>query len=283
MTKIIYMLRDQDDGSITDGPLLGEPGLDLTSLANAFRDHRYAQSAAKGEDYCFVNNSEFVSWLIEKKVLSALPTETLTYQINTHGDHRYVPAHWPLCPSCGVGRGEDEMGQVFHDLNRSEWHRKCTSCNHIWDCRVEPYHSNRPMLDDDGRYIPNGCVPYAISKAGGLALPDVLEVCLRSGWSEIDGMDEQRGIHAAQMLGLKMVPAPFGGVGARMVAGKPTLRKLISAFSPVKSYIIATRGHWLAFVNNAICDPAGTSLRTEVLCHWEVQRARSKGRRNERI
>ena len=127
------------------------------------------------------------------------------------------------------------------------------------------------MLEDDGRYIPNGCVPYAISQASGISIHDVLDVCARHGWGS-DGMHTEHALAAAAELGLRLIPGPVGLLGP-----KPTLRRLLGALPTATSYIAETRDHWLAIVNGVNRDPADKSRRTEVIRYWEVQRG---GRRD---
>lgn len=267
MAKVVYMLHEEH-GSLAGGPLLGEPGLNFSALAAEFRVQCFAQCEATGDDYCFVSESDFVSWLLEREILSPMESVAVTVKIDTSGENAYVPNHWPLCPECGLGRGEQDMGRVAYSLNRAEWRHKCTKCGHAWGHHDEPYYYDKPMLDDDGRCIQSGCVPYSISQAGGLPMPQVLEVCRDRGWCEGEGIPEDKGIDAARVLGLRVTAGHV-----QMVAGKLTLRRLLDTLSPTKNYIVATRGHWLAVVKGENRDQADTSLRTEVTGYWEVQPA----------
>lgn len=87
------------------------------------------------------------------------------------------------------------------------------------------------MVDDDGRYIHSGCVPYAISQAGGVPMDRAVEVCRAHGWVEGNGIDEDLGVAAAIACGLEMVERT-----AQQVAGALTLRKLFDRLSPSSSY-----------------------------------------------
>lgn len=262
--NIVYMLRDPY-GSSEIGPLLGKPGLDFGSLAAEFRTEIYAKHEAEGKDWCLPTTSEFVDWLIGRGLLTSLNTISITLDIDTSGENAYVPSHWPLCPECGEGRGDEEMGRVLHSLNRREWFRKCTKCSHTWDHHDEPYRGGQPMLDDDGRYIDGGCVPYAISQAGGIPMDHAVAVCRKHGWAEGQGIEGFGGVAAAVACGLVLVEQEV-----RQIAGTLTLRKLFDRLPSSGSYIVAIRGHWLAFVGGENRDQAGTHLRAEVTSCWEV-------------
>lgn len=262
--KVVYTLYD-DNGCFAGGPYIGEPELNFSTLADSFRKERYAKAEADREDYCIIFEHDFVFWLLEKGILSPMDSTSVTVTLDTQGDNRYIPAHWPLCPVCEEGRGEETTGRVLHPLNRQDWHRQCTNCGHTWDHHDEPYQSGKPMLADDGRCIASGCVPYSISQAGGLPMTEVLAVCTKHGWSEANGMYDAHGILAAKELGLHMqLRQP------ETVDGRLTLRKLLGMLSPAKSYIVSTRNHWLAVVKGESRDQANTSMRAEVAGYWEV-------------
>lgn len=264
MPGAIYTLSD-DNGGFVGGPFVGEPGLDFVALAARFRTERYAKAEAEGEDYCFIFEHDFMFWLLGNGILSPMEVVAVTVALDTHGEHRYIPAHWPRCPECGEGRGEETMGRVMRQLNRCDWHRKCTHCGHTWDHHDDPYLGDQPMLEDDGRCVHNGCVPYSISQAGEVPINEVLAVCTRHGWSEAGGMYDTHGILAAAELGLSMVPRQMVGI-----EGKLTLRKLLERLTPTKNYIVATRNHWLAVVKGESRDQANTSMRAEVAGYWEI-------------
>lgn len=259
---IVYMI--QGDGS-THGPYLGAPGIDFASLAAKFRDERYAEAEKAEEDFCWVGEDQFVAWLLAQEFLRPMQSTQVTVSIDTQ-ESRYLPKHWPICPSCDLGRGEEMMGRVLHSLNRADWHRKCTHCGHDWDHRDEPYLFDQPMQEDDGRHIESGCVPYSISQAGELPMEDVLRVCAKHGWRENHGMFDSDGLAAANELGLQLVP-----IQSRMIAGKRTLRRELASLPPSKNYIVSTNNHWLAVVRGKSRDPAETNLRTEVQFCWEVK------------
>jgi hypothetical protein len=264
MTKVVYMLHDAD-GRLAGGPLVGEPGLDFSALSAEFRALRYTQSEAAREDYCSISEYDLVEWLVGRGILVPMASVSVTVEVDTSGENRYVPSYWPLCPECNVGRGDDTPGAIEHSLNRWKWFFTCTACGNVWGHRDEPYDQKEPMIDDDGRTVAGGCVPYSISQASGLPMSRVLEVCRDRGWGEGDGMPEDEGIQAARTVGLRMVPGRVP-----MIAGKQTLRRILDALSPMKNYIVATRGHWLAVVKGENRDQANTNLRTEVTGYWEV-------------
>lgn len=260
----VYQLASHYGGTV-GGPIVGPPGLDLATFVAQYRIERYAAAEAAREDYCYVSDDDFLGWLIEKEIVQPLPHQLLDVEIESTGEHAYVPKHWPLCPECGRGRGGEEMGRVLHGLNRAEWFCKCTECGHAWGHQDLPYMSGKPMLDDDGRYTEGGCVPYAISQVGGLPIAAVLEACRERGWSEGFGMRDRDGLSVARAFGLEVMTVPLAGVRGRL-----TLRRVLDRLSAQKNYIIATNGHWLPIVGGENRDPAETSMRSEVLNCWEI-------------
>lgn len=246
-------------------PVIGPMGLDLDALVPQYRAEVYGEAESKEDDFCFVSEEGFLGWLIDKGIVRSLPLQFLTATIESTGEHAYVPKHWPECPACGCGRGEEEMGRVLHHLNRAEWFRKCTACGHTWNHQDQPYLGDKPMLEDDGRYTPGGCVPYTISQVGDLPIEEVLEACRARGWSE-HGLDDVEGLSVARSFSLTV--KSFRPL--RHMAGKLTLRRVLDALSSTSNYIIATNGHWLPVVRGENRDPAETNMRSEVLNCWEV-------------
>ncbi len=265
MKTVVYQLAESY-GTYVGPPVIGPPDLDLTGYAARYRAENYTAAEANQDDYCLVSEEGFLEWLIAKGIVRPLPYQTLTVAIEKTGEHAYTPKHWPECPSCGRGRGEEEMGRVLHELNRAEWFRKCTECGHTWGHQDQPYMGDKPMLEDDGRYVEAGCVPYSISKVGGFPMEKVLEVCRERGWSEQHGMDDHEGISVARSFGLNVEFFRH----LRHVEGRVTLRRVLDILPAGKNYIIATKRHWLPVVRGENCDPANTSLRSEVLNCWEV-------------
>lgn len=259
--KQVYMLYDEN-GYFENGPYLGEPGLDFSLLATRFRDERYAAAEARKDEDCLLLEQDFIRWMIEEGVLVPMEVARTTIALETQGKNRYAPAHWPSCPVCQAGRGEEMPGRILRDLNRWDWHRKCTVCAHEWDYQDRPWDSGKPMLEDDGRYIVNGCVPYAISQAGGLPIDEVVRVCREYGWREFDGMCEDHGLLAATAIGLQLSP--------KRIPGTMTLRQFLNQLDLGKTYIVSTRDHWLAVVKGENRDVAKTSMRVHVLHYWEV-------------
>lgn len=263
--KIAYMLYGDEDRSVY-GPLFGAPGLDFAGLSAGFRSEWFAKAEAAQEDFCFIGDHDFVAWLLERGILShpLVAPVNVTIGIDTQGENRYTPRHWPSCPECQIGRGEDTSGDIVRQLNRWEWYYTCTACNHVWGHRAEPYDGKKPLVEDDGRMTRNGCVPYSISQASGLPMESVLGVCKAHGFSEEDGLLEDSGIEAARALGLSVVP------GRIEIVGRLTLRRVLNMLSPAKNYIVSTRGHWLAVVQGNNCDQSDTSMRSEVVGFWEI-------------
>ena len=169
----IYMLDDNEYGSTAWGPYLGASGIDFKALGAEYRAFRYAEEEAKESDFCSVDVSGFVGWLIQKSILQPMNTVTVDIEISTDGDAAYVPRHWPLCPACEEGRGEPKRGEVKYTLNAVEAYRECTECGHEWDQHLEQWCYNKPMVADDGRCTQGGCVPYSMAMPGvlGFRLP----------------------------------------------------------------------------------------------------------------
>lgn len=263
-TTVVYQLCEPY-GERVGEPVIGPPGLDLDAYVAQYRAERHAEAEAKEDDHCYVSEDGFLEWLIAKGIVRPLPYQRLTVRVETTGEHAYLPKHWPECPECHRGRGEEQPGDVLHGLNRWTWYRRCTECGHVWDQQDQPYDSKRPMLEDDGRYIEAGCVPYTISQVGGFTMEKALEVCRERGWTEQHGMHDYDGLAAARALGLTVTMFPLRGID-----GKPTLRRVMDILSPTKNYIIGIKGHWLAVVRGENRDQGGNSLRVEVLNCWEV-------------
>lgn len=267
--KIIYMLEHGEYPTETCGPLLGAPDLDFSALKAEYRTERYGAAEAKGEDWCFVDASSFIDWLVMRGTLVRMDSVVVNVDIDTSGENRYAPRHWPLCPACEEGRGEDRTGDVRHALNAVQHYRCCTACAHIWDHRWKQWCSDRPMLEDDGRYTDSGCVPYAISQAGGLPFAQVADACRRRGWREGRGMRDADGLAVARELGLEVL----NGRPSAMAGGdKLTLGRFLRAADPQRRYIVSVRDHWLAVVGGQVRETADTNMRTQVMAFWEVRR-----------
>lgn len=261
----LYMFHSGDDPAL-GGPYAGPAGLDTSALIAQFRQEAYAKAEAKRDDFCWISESDFVAWLVERGTVQPVATTDVHVHVACDGEHRYVPAHWPDCPACAQGRGEEEFGTIRHSLNRQESFYRCTECRHVWGHHEEPYLSHLPMLEDDGREIDGGCVPYAISQAGCLGIDHVLQVCRQHGWREGVGMFEDAGVAAAAECGVEMVVQPLPDA-----KGALTLAKLLPHLSSAKRYIVATKDHWLAVVAGENRDPAGTHGRSGVLAVWEIR------------
>jgi hypothetical protein len=265
MDKVLYMFRDMD-GRDLSGPLWGKPGLDIDALAATFRAECYATAEAEKKDWCFISESDFVPWLIARGLVCRAENTPLIVNIATSNEHRYVPRHWPLCPACGKGRGEEEGGEILWAFNRREWFYQCTACLHRWGHHDEPYDGKKPMLNDDGRYTVGGCVPYAISQVGALPFDTVLQACRTKGWTEADGMFETAGLQVVRDFGLAVKPF-FADDGAARL----TVKQLLGSLHSDAMYIVSTRRHWFAVVRGENRDSSDTSPRSHVSRCWEVR------------
>lgn len=261
MANVVYVLEGRDGPS---APLLGPTGLDFDSFIEMYRVEQFQQAEEQQQDYCFISDEGFVTWMVEKGILTW--QETTVVQVNVNAsDVKYVPKHWPSCPQCQSGRGDYEQGRILRALNRVDYHRKCTNCGHTWGHEDAPYFRESPMLEDDGRCVPDGCVPYSLSQAGGLPFEMAIRTCQNFGWREGEGMEREKALAAATIMGLEMHPVSFPAE-----RGLLTLKKLIHSLDPLRNYIVATNAHWLAVVKGENRDQAETHMRSKVLACWLV-------------
>lgn len=268
----IYMLHwgeHYERGS--NGPYLGAPGLDFTALSVDYRRERYAAAEAAHEDHCPLDESDFQAWLVAKRILSPIASTDVEIVVRTYGDE-YVPKHWPECPECRRGRGEQDYGDVRRSLNRIVTYRRCTECRYVWGHHEVACRSNEPMLDDDGRDTEGGCVPFAISKACGIDWKLAMATCAKHGWNS-DGMSPDKAVVAARELGFELVRQRLPG------SGKPnglTLKSLISELPRNRNYVVSVKGHWLALVGGAIVDnDTNSGLGRKVVDLYEVKAVQS--------
>jgi hypothetical protein len=262
----VYLL-DGEHGGRVGGPYLGAAGLDMRKLALDFVRESHHEHEARGEDYCAIYDSDFCEWAIKRGIFQPLEHVSATVDLHAVGMPRYVPKHWPECPSCHEGRGDDSPGAVQHDLNRWEWFRRCTECGYEWGHRVIPHNSSRPMLEDDGRYIDSVCVPYSLSQVGGLHIDAVLPVCRQHGWHERKGMDTDAAIVAARVLGIGLEAYPLP-----RSSGRVTLSKVVNWLPRTGSFVIELNGHWLSVVNGENRDQAATHGGATVHRIWRAER-----------
>jgi hypothetical protein len=270
----IYMLHwGEYEDKATYGPYLGATGLDFEALAEEYRRDRYAAAEAAQEDYCSLDEGNFTAWLVAKGILAPIQTADIVVQIGTSFDNAYVPKHWPECPECGEGRGEQEYGEVRRSLNRVMSFRRCTECRHEWDHVEVANNSRLPMLDDDGRDTAGGCVPFAIGKACGIDWATVKDVCTKYGWSTTDGMrTPHNAMLAAKELGHELVSHDV----LRKGLSQPTLKQVTSQLAGGGNYIIGLRGHWLALVNGQLVDNDNNSgMTSRVIEVFEVRKVQA--------
>ncbi|MDR6397919.1 hypothetical protein ACTOWA_00540 [Herbaspirillum seropedicae] len=269
-STVTYMLGWGDHyerGS--SGPFLGPVGLDFAALSAEYRRERYAEANIAMKDHCWLSEEDFCSWLLQKGILTPVESTHVELDIRTSGDEAFVPLHWPECPQCSRGRGEQEYGMLRRSLNRITAFRRCTECRHEWGHVDEPNDSKRPMIEDDGRDTTGGCVPFAISKACGVEWNTVKAICARYGWTENGMNTPHNAALAIRELGydLVAVDVPRNGLS------KPTLKQVATQLSTARSYIIGIRGHWLAVVNGRIIDNDNNSgMTSRVVELYEVRK-----------
>lgn len=271
--KTLYMLYwGESYERDSSGPYHGAAGLDFAALAESYRKERYAAAEAAKEDYCMLGEGDFTRWLVNKGIFSPVETANVEIEIRTSSENAYVPKHWPECPACGSGRGEQEYGEVKNSLNRVKTFRRCTECRHEWAHAEEANDSSRPMLDDDGRDTPGACVPFAISKACGLDFATVLKVCASHGWSD-DGMQQEHAVVAARELGFDLIWQSRAGF---WTSEAPTLKRLLAELPLGRNYVVGLKGHWLAIVDGQVVDnETNSGLGRKVQELYEVRVAQA--------
>lgn len=254
------------------GPYRGKHNLDLSALADQCRRELYAKAELAQQDYCWPTESDFLGWLVEHGHLEPVECRSLTAQIDTTGSNAYMPKHWPQCPQCNEGRGSDEFDTctVKHELNRVVTRLVCPHCGNQWNHREVPWFSDKPMLEDDGRYTEGGCVPYTLSQILDRSFNEVSGLCRNHGWTEKQGMPEDAAIGLLGKLGVETtrINAMSYGHGARL-----TLGRFLQVADPLHRYIVSTGGHWLAVVNGQNLDQAGTSNRKMIKSVWRIVRS----------
>lgn len=265
----VYLLQGEYGGSV-GGPYLGAQGLDMRKLALDFVRNSHADHEARGEDYCALYDSDFCEWAIARGIFEPIEHVVTTVDIHASDMPRYVPKHWPECPNCHQGRGDDTPGTVQSELNRWQWFRRCTECGFEWGHRVIPHDSSRPMLEDDGRYIDSVCVPYSLSQVAGLHIDAVLPVCRQHGWAERKGMDPNAAIVAARVLGIELGVYPLPRSNGRL-----TLSRVVNWLPRVGAFVIEVNDHWLSVVNGENRDQAATHGGATVHRIWRAERIAS--------
>lgn len=252
----------------SSGPYLGVVGLEFSAMIGEYRRDRYAAAEAAKEDNCYLDESDFIGWLIAKGHLTPIVTTDVEIAVRTYEEDAYVPKHWPECPECSNGRGSGEYGSTRRSLNRVVAFYRCTGCCHEWGHREVANNSNEPMLEDDGRDTEGGCVPFSISKACGIDWTTTLSVCEKHGWSR-NGMVPERAIVATRELGFSLERQDWRVLGT---PEGPTLKRLIAALRHDRNYIVSVKGHWLALVQGRIMDnDMNSGMGRKVLELYEVR------------
>lgn len=269
----LYMFHyGEYEDRTTCGPYIGASGLDFDALKEDYRRDRYAEAEAAQEDCCSLDEGGFVTWLRAKGLISPVETSDVHLEVRTSFDSAYVPKHWPECPECRTGRGEQEYGNVRRSLNRIVSYRRCTECRHEWGHEDVPNNSREPMLDDDGRDTDGGCVPFAISKACGLPWETVQAVCREHGWTH-HGMRTDYAMVAARKMGFEITLKRQWGPGA---FGQPTIKRLLGELPHGRNYIVGVKDHWIAIVGGRIVDnETNSSPARKVLELYEVSSVRA--------
>jgi len=131
------------------GPYIGTFGLDFRALAVDYRRDRYASAEAAQKDECRVDEDDFIAWMIERAILTPVQKTNSTIDFYYDSDNRYIPQHWPECPECRKGRGEQEYGDERRHLNRVVSLLRCTNCGNEWGHHEVANNPNLPMLGDD--------------------------------------------------------------------------------------------------------------------------------------
>lgn len=265
--EVLYMIHhDESLGSDASGPYRGQPGLELSSFTEQFRAEKFAAAAAAKEDWCNLDTSDFISWLLDKGIIKHVKTSSVFVSLIGSDDAIYAPPHWEMCPACEEARGRPEIGYYNHGRNAQTCFNRCVQCRHEWGHVEEQWLHTRPYIPDDGRDTAAGCVPYAISKAGQLDYAKVFAACIEHGFTEKDGITSDGGLAAGRSLGLSF----------ESVLSDPdrtirlTLSRLLNQLEPSSRYIVSVKEHWLAVVDGCVIETAETHGRTQVIDAWKV-------------
>jgi hypothetical protein len=143
---------------------------------------------------------------------------------------------------------------------------RCTACGREWGHRDEPQISSKPMLENDGRDTEGGCVPYAISKATGLPIKEVQNICRSHGWNA-GGMHEADAIRALKEMGFDAVP---GSMSIFPNGGRKSLAKFRANAHPSHTYIVSIDEHWLTIVQGQNMDNRDSGGNSIVIRYWRI-------------
>lgn len=112
--------------------------LDWRALHDQYLAHQDVLDAEAEADWRTADADKFVAWLVAGGHLTPVRVQSHQVEIETHRLDDYVPPHWPVCPTCGEGRGEPKFKNRFEDgdfVHRT-W-SECTVCGHHWGEKEE--------------------------------------------------------------------------------------------------------------------------------------------------
>lgn len=267
--KTIYMLNwGEYEDKVSLGPYVGDSDINFYALTENYQCERYASKEAALENECVLSENDFVDWLLEKNILRSIESKQISVYLNSSCDATYAPKHWPECPECGDGRGKQKYGECRRSLNRIVTLFECTDCCHHWGHKEIANNPSLPMLDDDGRDTPSGCVPFSMSKACGIPFSVVANVCRKHGWNH-HGMAQVSAAKAAVELGFNLIRQTW----IATEKNTPTLKRLLADLPSDRNYIIGVKNHWLAYVQGDIVDnDTQTGLARRVIELYEVRK-----------
>lgn len=128
-----------DDGVMYEPSTLGvytaTELVDWSGLAQLYIADQDATDEAARENHSNVSAERFVKWLIKRGVLVPMKVWQHSVDVSRHPDKPYLPAHWPLCPDCGEGRGDPDVKTTHHCGGTVSYTvvRICTECGHQWE------------------------------------------------------------------------------------------------------------------------------------------------------
>lgn len=140
--EVLTLTTGEYDDFRVRGTFMVPIGLDWQMQAELFQIEKYKEAALKKDDYCWLSDDEFISWLCRQKIIKGvgiyehhveLPEPTVPYE----------PAHWPMCPSCEEARGEPKYDMAYYHHGEVTRFHRCISCEYEWGHETEQVKQKR--------------------------------------------------------------------------------------------------------------------------------------------
>ena len=104
------------------------------------------------------------------------------------------------------------------------------------------------------------CVPYAVHVLTGLPFESVMEKAVALGWSE-EGLTDIGGWWLLKQCGCEVTPI-------HRYENRTTFRAAVQGLDRSRSYVLATKDHWIAVRNGEVLyrasTPPGERIRTRI-------------------